>query len=505
MSAKLSSCRQSAKPYIPSIRPALLRNLALPALVMLGTLAPSANAMLLPGDNLVVDSSAGTDDRGALFAVKRKSGVRTLLSDFGDSAKGPAGMTPSAAAFESFTSVVAVDLNGGTALRGAVYRIDTVSGTRTLLSDFGDASSGPLGSNPSGIAVEATGSLLVIDPSAGDTDHRGRLFRVDAATGARTVLSDFSNATQGPRGLTPSGLAIEASGKILVVDASVMPGVAGLIFKIDPQTGARTIISNFGDASQGPVGGDPATIAVEPAGTLLVTDAGDRFTGLGGGLYRVDAATGARTLLSDFADAGQGPMGASPLGVGVQSNGKILIADADTDLESGTEQRGALFAVDPATGNRETLSDFANLEKGPLGNDPVGVVPVPGLLLQHFKFDVKFDAKHKLLWIHGRFGIDAKGASVAMLKEMIRVQLGSLTQILPPNACSLLGGKGLKCEGAVAGNTFALLLRPLGKKQFAFYLTAAGDNLAQLQKSIPFSLSLGERIGGGMIKLKLKH
>jgi hypothetical protein len=42
--------------------------------------------------------------------------------------------------------------------------------------------------------------------------------RVAPSTGKRTVLSDFSDAAQGPLGIDPSGVAIGASGKILVID-----------------------------------------------------------------------------------------------------------------------------------------------------------------------------------------------------------------------------------------------------------------------------------------------
>ncbi|HKH20276.1 MAG TPA: hypothetical protein VKB53_05195 [Gammaproteobacteria bacterium] len=63
------------------------------AIFMLVTLAmaaavPEARAQLNPGDSLVVDPDAGTNNNGVLFRVDLVTGARTLLSDFGDAAMG---------------------------------------------------------------------------------------------------------------------------------------------------------------------------------------------------------------------------------------------------------------------------------------------------------------------------------------------------------------------------------------------------------------------------------
>src|SRR5262245_32507379 len=129
---------------------------------------PQARAQLLPGDILVVDVDAGTNDRGAPGTSDRGAGGR-----------------------------------------GALFRVSPSTGVRTLLSDFGNAAQGPLGAQPWGVAVEATGTILVIDSGAG-------LFRVSPSTGARTLLSDFGNAAQGPLGVEPIGVAVEVAGTILV-------------------------------------------------------------------------------------------------------------------------------------------------------------------------------------------------------------------------------------------------------------------------------------------------
>ncbi len=54
-----------------------------------------------------------------------------------------------AAGFADDTFVI--DYNAGTGANGALFRVDPVTGARTLLSDFG--SGAPFGVNPNGVAV----------------------------------------------------------------------------------------------------------------------------------------------------------------------------------------------------------------------------------------------------------------------------------------------------------------------------------------------------------------
>jgi hypothetical protein len=156
--------------------------------------------------------------------------------------------------------ILVTDLNAGTGARGALFAVDPATGARTLVSDLGDATQGPVGSNPLGITVNPGGTILVIDFGAGTGGH-GALFAVDPATGARTILSDFGNGTQGPIGSAPGGLTLSPSGSILVTDAGVRA-----LFTVNPTTGARTILSDFNNPIKGPTGLSPIAVAVFPGG-----------------------------------------------------------------------------------------------------------------------------------------------------------------------------------------------------------------------------------------------
>ena len=329
------------------------------------------------GDALVIDFLAGSNGAGALFSVNPATGTRTLLSDFGNPQQGPLGGDPVEVAVGTAGDILVVeeDLGGGVN-PGALFRVNPVNGSRTLLSNFGNAAQGPVAGQPHGVVQGPDGDILVVT-LAGGTSTRGALFRVHPVTGARTLVSDFGNATQGPLGSQPEAVAVLGPGEVAVLDIdAVAPGgsvARGLLFRVNLATGARTILSNFSDIAQGPLGQDPADVDLEASGALVVIEAGQGVGGNLGVLFRVDPATGARTVISNFADAAQGPIGGHPFGVAVEPSGGILVIDN----AAGTNATGTLFRVHPITGQRAVVSDFGLPGQGPVGAQPVGVTMYP--------------------------------------------------------------------------------------------------------------------------------
>jgi uncharacterized repeat protein (TIGR01451 family) len=267
------------------------------------------------GAILVTDENAGTNSSGALFSVNALTGNRTLISDFGSVAQGPLGVDPSGLTVDASGNVLVIDWNAGTDSRGALFRINAPTGVRTVISDFGDAAQGPIGNGPFGLVIGAAGKVLVIDFSAG-TGFDGALISVDSTTGTRTQISDFGAAAQGPLGDDPVGVALDAAGAILVTDENAGTNSSGALFSVNALTGVRTMISDFGNAAQGPFGHNPSGLAIDAAGAILVIDK-NAWTLPKGALFRVDPATGGRALVSDFGAAAQGPLGVEPTGVAV--------------------------------------------------------------------------------------------------------------------------------------------------------------------------------------------
>jgi hypothetical protein len=358
-------------------------SIAIFAFLFFTLLAPlsGAHAQLNAGDVLIADQNGGTNTNGALVSVNPSTGVRTLVSDFGSDAQGALGNSPIGVAIETSGSVlVAGGISMGMSLSGALFRIDPSTGARTLLSDFANEAQGPVGRQLLGVAIESSGSVLVVGSvprqEGKAVNFVGALFRVDRSTGVRTLLSDFANDAQGPLGFLPTGVAIDTSGSVLVVDQRVLMGTSftSVLFRVNPSTGERTVLSDFGNEAQGPRGVSPFGVAIENSGSILVVD-GNAGTSSAGGLFRINASTGGRTLLSDFGNQAQGPLGVFPLGAAIDASGTILV----TDDEAGAGGAGVLFTVDPADGTRTFISGFGNAAQGPVGNDPAGLAVVRDL------------------------------------------------------------------------------------------------------------------------------
>ena len=112
--------------------------------------------------------------------------------------------------------------------RDAVFRIDPVTGDRTVLSGMG-VGSGPSLLQVRGVAVDRWGQIYVTDAES----TRRRVVRIDPISGSRTLVSGTDRGT-GPNLVAPFALAFDSEGELYLSDIST-----GLdaIFHIDIRTG----------------------------------------------------------------------------------------------------------------------------------------------------------------------------------------------------------------------------------------------------------------------------
>ena len=197
---------------------------------------------------------------------------------------------------------------------------------------------------PTAISFAPDGSLLVTYDD-NTQPGGGLLYRVDPTTGNRTIISSAASNT-GPSS-TYIG-AVQVGGTIL------MSG--GPIVSVDPATGNRTLVSDTGQGT-GPA---PNSQGFAVSGTNLFV------ASTNAGILNVDTTTGNRTVISS-ATVGTGPSMNLPVDVALGAGGNLIVNNL-VELGSTT-----LLGVDPASGNRTLISG------GGVGTGP-GLGDYPGQL-----------------------------------------------------------------------------------------------------------------------------
>jgi hypothetical protein len=355
-------------------------------------LSPFGQTILLT-DAAVTSNNNSAAFAGSILSVDPATGARTLFSDLTQTAQGPLGKEPTGIAVLSSllglgNRIEVTDPESGTNMQGAVFQIDPQTGIRSILSDFGNSAQGPLGADP--ISITTTDGLLglgagilVLDDQAGTGQH-GAFFGVNTLTGQRVILSDFGNSAQGPSMQNPlcvvaaSGLLGQGTSSILVVDSSGGTNGLGAVYSVNIFGGTRTLLSDFGNTQQGPLGADPEAVACAPqwfgfSDKVFVLDR-QAGTNQSGAIFMV-TSNGQRTLLSDLGNSSQGYLGnGDARQIAIGPNNTLLV----TDNAAGTNGQGALIAVDANSGKRTLVSDFGNSNSGPAeGVASIGIVVWP--------------------------------------------------------------------------------------------------------------------------------
>lgn len=462
-------------------------------------------AQLIPGDVIVADRSVG------LVQVQPLTGIRTVVSDFSNPSQGELGLGPFNLAVDPSKNILVVDpqvnklfrVNPATGQRTVVS--DFSDPTQGPIPDSA-AQDGVLG-----IAIEGSGQILVTAKGAGSPDSGGSVFRdailrINPVTGKRTLLSDFGDPKQGTLGGQCSfGIAIETSGKILVTDYNnIANSGGGILFRIDPVTGQRTVLSDFGNPLQGDVAQFPSGIAIESSGKILVVAPFFRGTFPGGALFRIDPVSGQRFLLSDFENTAQGATGTLLRDVTVESSGNILVADQDIDdFGAGA---GAIFRVHPATGQRNVLSDFGDSAQG-LGQAPSGVVVIPSAILSSFTlFNTRLILAGNIngyLIEEGTFTLGKTSNGIKPENETMTLTLSDkdgtvFSQTLPKNTFKRIGKSVFSFRAANDARGIRMMtINPTKKaNQYNFTLIGNKINLTRANKPpVSVSLKIGDDYG----------
>jgi hypothetical protein len=168
-----------------------------------------------------------------------------------------------------------------------LVRVDRSTGRRAVLSDFTDPINGYV-FRPDGVAVEEAGHIMVLGYLFVEmVPYAYAFFRVDPVSGVRTILS-----LEGLADRFITDFVVDSSENILAADnpTAPVPGGPSQLLRIHPVSGSSTLISELHGC-----GGylDPLLqLDLEPTGDIVAV-AGDADSGTH--LLRVDSATGSCT------------------------------------------------------------------------------------------------------------------------------------------------------------------------------------------------------------------
>ena len=314
-----------------------------------GGAATSAQLAIAYQSGLAVDAAGNLYiadcDNNRIRKVNAATGIITTVAGNGTQGYSGDGGAATSAQLD-WPWGVAVDASGNIYIADEVNnRIRKVDATTGIIStvagngtwgysgDGGAATSAKM-NGPTGVAVNAAGSLFIVD-------HGSSIIRkVDATTGIITTVAGDTNGYFWGDGIaatsskldSPYGVAIDATGNIYIADEG-----NNRIRKVTAATGIISTVA--GNGTQGYSGdGDAATsaemnrpggVTLDAAGNLYIADIGNNR------IRKVDAASGIITTV-----AGNGTQGYSgdgdaatsaqlnwPSGVAVDTTGNIYIAD----------------------------------------------------------------------------------------------------------------------------------------------------------------------------------
>lgn len=289
-----------------------------------------------------------------------------------------------------YASTSALSANGGT--------IRDAAGNDAVLTLSAPGTAGSLGaskairintSTPTDIILSANrvvdqasigttvGTLSATDADAGETFSYSLVSGTGSTGNARFSISGSTLQVQTVPALADSSYSIrvratDAAGHffekaftILVLAVRIDPGDY-LIADRGPYRNTGTIlVVNKTGAVQRVISTqlkDPYDITADAAGNLIVADYDYDPTGFGTGrgssIFRINLQTGAATRLV----AGKALV--TPIGVKVESDGKLLVADPDYGFGPGATSAGAVFRIDPdvSTNRLSSLNQFYFLQ-----------------------------------------------------------------------------------------------------------------------------------------------
>jgi uncharacterized repeat protein (TIGR03803 family) len=325
---------------------------------------PEAGLLRIKNQLYGTTPTGGVYDSGAVFSYNLKTGVETALYSFGDGADG---QYPIASLINVAGTLYGTTYYGGTAGDGTVFSLNLATGIETVLYSFCGQQDCTDGESPRAALVDVNG-MLYGTTQEGGANGQGVVFSIDPTTGAETVLHSFGGGTDG---IEPFSGLLLAAGALYGTTFGGGASGNGTVYSIDPQTGTESVLYSFTGGSDG---------GIPEAGLIKIGQTFYGTTNIGGAsnlgtVFSLERKTGVESVLHSF---GLEPDGASPAAGLINVDGTLY---GTTFIDGDKNSHGTVFSVDPQTGAETVLHSFCDTKFCEDGEEPLsGVIDVKGTL-----------------------------------------------------------------------------------------------------------------------------
>ena len=300
-----------------------------------GDNGPATSAQLATPTGVAVDTASNLYIADAYNNRIRKVSSGVIATVAGTATQGYSGdngpassaqlNNPTGVAVDAAGSLYIADSNNNRVRRVTGGLIATVAGGGNVLGDNGPATSAQL-SDPYGVAVDASGNLYIGD------NANGRVRKVAngvITTVAGGILLGNNSPAVGSQMIHPLGVAVDSAGNLYIADSdnNLVRKVAKGVMTTVAGNGTSGFSGDNGPATNAQLD-LPQAVAVDSAGNLYIADGGNaRVRKVSGGVITTVAGGGLSCCtLGDNGPATSANL--TPQGVAVDSAGNLYIADS---------------------------------------------------------------------------------------------------------------------------------------------------------------------------------
>lgn len=348
----------------------------------------SPNRGLAPVAGLTADNQGllwGTTDAGGLGSgtvfkfdpVTRA--ITTVVSFSGNTGTTPGANPRATLWFDGTQYMWGTTLFGGTMGSGTIYKVDVTNGAFTNVIQFTNTSGANKGRQPFGKLTPDGDGFLWGTTSQGGANSIGTVYKVNISSGVLTTLVEFTGNGAQNKSVLPVGDLVLVGSDLWGVTQGSATYRHGTIFKVSKTTGTLTTVLTFTGPSGAAKGNQPTGGLIYDGagfvwGTTLSQDYLPATVGFGT-VFKVNVASGALTSVLSFTGNGATNKGSGPQAALMRDAGGNIWG---TTTYGGTDGRGTVFRINPATGVLTTVASLT----GAVGSAP-GEAPFYGALMIH--------------------------------------------------------------------------------------------------------------------------